>query len=255
MVKYVTSNKTYYKAATEFIKTTGTIFTEFDDEIATRQISIVNDKIYISSSLTDWNDAIGYLLYDGEKSELDLSDSTIIDQETFESFWRKGLKTNGAELSYQTGNAAEPLKEATIIAHVANNLGKWGKGFVLALSKAYPSAEKEYKKWFKENVPVNFSLGRTQFVEADSGKRIYVANMVAQDGIRTSIHDKKTYLDYNALADCLDELKDFALKERLTIQMPRIGAGLGGGDWERIEALLLEHIAYYKISCTILSLE
>jgi len=257
MVKYAINNKQYYKAETEFARTTGTILTEFDDEIATRQISIAGDKILISSSLTDWDEEIGYLLYDGKKSELDLTDSTLIDNNIFESFWKKGLESSKDKpaLSYQTGNAAFPLKDATVIAHVVNNKGKWGKGFVLALSEMYPAAEKEYKNWASGRTEQAFLLGEVQFVSVAPGSRIFVANMLAQDGIRKSANDKTTYLSYEALDRCLTALKEFSLRERLSIQMPRIGAGLGGGDWEKIKSLLEENISYYKIECTILSLD
>ncbi|CDL35455.1 hypothetical protein AB6G67_09550 [Enterobacter hormaechei] len=36
----------------------------------------------------------------------------------------------------------EPLKKSTVIAHIVNNKGKWGKGFVLSLSNKYPAAKK-----------------------------------------------------------------------------------------------------------------
>jgi hypothetical protein len=45
----------------------------------------------------------------------------------------------------------EPLKKSTVIAHIVNNKGKWGKGFVLSLSNKYPAAKKHYLSSFKEN--------------------------------------------------------------------------------------------------------
>src|ERR1041384_1781951 len=103
MEKFVVkTNKEYFKAITEFANSQGSILTEFDGEIATRQISIVAEKIFVSSCIQDWNEEIGYLLYDGNKSELDLSESIIISEEEFEAQWQLGLlqDTKRPELNY-----------------------------------------------------------------------------------------------------------------------------------------------------------
>ncbi len=61
------------------------------------------------------------------------------------------------------GDATSPNMEGIkIIAHICNDIGGWGKGFVLALSKRWQQPEKEYRKWFKEGK--NFHLGVVQFV-------------------------------------------------------------------------------------------
>ena len=54
-------------------------------------------------------------------------------------------------INYVTGDATEPIIRPCIIAHICNTEGKWGKGFVLALSKKYPLAEEGYREWFKRS--------------------------------------------------------------------------------------------------------
>lgn len=83
--------KTYYLADTEFTSGEGTVYTEFLGEIAIRQVSIINGVSYSSSSVQDWNENVGYLLYDGKKSELDLTHSECITKEQFESVWNKDI--------------------------------------------------------------------------------------------------------------------------------------------------------------------
>ena len=62
------------------------------------------------------------------------------------------------------GDATSPNMEGIkIIAHICNDIGGWGKGFVLALSKRWQQPEKEYRKWFKEGL--KFHLGGVQFVQ------------------------------------------------------------------------------------------
>lgn len=44
------------------------------------------------------------------------------------------------------GDAPSPqAKGSKIIAHVCNDLGGWGKGFVLAISKRWPEPERAYR--------------------------------------------------------------------------------------------------------------
>jgi O-acetyl-ADP-ribose deacetylase (regulator of RNase III) len=46
------------------------------------------------------------------------------------------------EISYLQGDATSPqAKGNKIIAHICNDLGRWGKGFVLAISKRWPEPE------------------------------------------------------------------------------------------------------------------
>lgn len=45
----------------------------------------------------------------------------------------------GAGIEYVRGDATTPLgKGPKVIAHVRNDLGGWGKGFVLAISRRWP---------------------------------------------------------------------------------------------------------------------
>jgi hypothetical protein len=75
-----------------------------------------------------------------------------------------------------------------IIAHVCNDVGAWGKGFVMALSARWSAPEEAYRAWYagredagrEEN---DFALGRIQLVRVEPD--LWVANMVGQHGIRT----------------------------------------------------------------------
>lgn len=71
-------------------------------------------------------------------------------------------------ISYVVGDATEPLGAGPfVIAHVCNDLGRWGAGFVLALSKRWKQPEAEYRRWFRgaaADLP-SFALGEVQFVQ------------------------------------------------------------------------------------------
>lgn len=245
----------YYKCNNvDFAKGNGQLFTEFENGIATRQINIINNDMYISSSLNDWNENIGFLLYDGYIDSLDLSDSEPITRVEFESKWKKArlVDVNKSQISYLKGDASLPLEENTLIIHVVNQLGLWGKGFVLSLSKQFPSAKKEYLKWSKDKE--TFSLGEVQFVCVEQQKPIFIANMLAQKGVRKNYKNSTIYIDYDALRLCLKKVARFSLINRLSIQMPKIGSGLAGGDWREIEEIINEELIYHKIKCSVFEL-
>nr|WP_106781367.1 macro domain-containing protein [Lysinibacillus timonensis] len=245
----------YYKCDNvDFAKGNGQLFTEFEDGIATRQINIINNDMYISSSLNDWNENIGFLLYDGHIDSLDLSDSVPITRLEFESKWKEGIlfHDNKSQINYLKGDASLPLEENTLIIHVVNILGLWGKGFVLSLSKQFPYAKKEYIKWSKDKE--TFRLGEVQFVSVGQQKPIFIANMLAQNGVRKNYKDTTTYIDYDALRLCLKKVARFSLINRLSIQMPKIGSGLAGGDWKEIEKIINEELIYNKIKCSVFEL-
>lgn len=118
------------------------------------------------------------------------------------------------------------------IAHVCNNIGAWGAGFVLAISNRWSAPEKHYLNL----KPIERKLNNTHFIQVEPD--ITVVNMIAQNGFKTTTNP--TPLDYKSLAVCLETLYNNALIEKATVHMPKIGSGLGGGDWDRIENLIKE---------------
>jgi len=53
-----------------------------------------------------------------------------------------------AVIAYVVGDATRPEGQGPrVIVHVCNDIGGWGRGFVLALSRAYPEAERRYRAW------------------------------------------------------------------------------------------------------------
>ena len=49
-------------------------------------------------------------------------------------------------IKYVIGDATRPIGEGTkLIIHISNDLGGWGRGFVLALSRRWDAPEKVYR--------------------------------------------------------------------------------------------------------------
>src|SRR5271169_3566037 len=83
-------------------------------------------------------------------------------------------------IRYIEGDATEPAGAGMkIVVHICNDIGKWGKGFVLAVSRRWKEPERVYREAFKESPPP--ALGDVQFVRVSDG--ITVANVIGQHGI------------------------------------------------------------------------
>ena len=139
-------------------------------------------------------------------------------------------------MNYINGDATKPIGDGDkIIVHICNNLGKWGAGFVLAISKKWSEPRQEYLKLIK------YKLGHVQIVQVSDD--IYVANMICQNGINGKNKIFKNRVDYDALERCIRKVYKFAKQNNMSIHMPLIGAGLAGGDWNKIENIIEKHIS------------
>ncbi len=151
-------------------------------------------------------------------------------------------------IQYVKGDATSPQARGTkIVAHVCNDRGKWGKGFVLAVSARWPEAERAYRRWHREPAGNDFGLGAVQFVPV--GRHVWVANMVGQHGVARG--SGAPPIRYEVVARCLEALADRAAELGASVHMPRIGCGLAGGKWERIEPLILEALCGRAIPVTV----
>lgn len=151
-------------------------------------------------------------------------------------------------------NIEQSFKEKRIIVHICNNIGVWGAGFVLALSRRYnePGFDPEdaYLQWSQikdKNSP--FKLGEVQFVKVAPG--ICVANCVAQHDVGRGEPDGKggfiPPIRYEYLDTCL---KKIAIKNKdwqASIHMPRIGCGLAGGNWAMVEPIITKNLSNFPV--------
>ncbi|MGW5634114.1 macro domain-containing protein [Streptomyces sp. NPDC003832] len=152
------------------------------------------------------------------------------------------------EINYVRGDATVPsVKGVKVIAHVCNDIGGWGKGFVLAVSRRWPEPEKAYRAWHRDRAANDFALGAVQFVQVE--RYVWVANMIGQRGIRTG--SKGVPVRYEAIDAALAKVAAKATELDASVHMPRIGCGLAGGKWPRVEPLITERLLTRNIPVTI----
>ncbi|RFU41431.1 Appr-1-p processing protein [Actinomadura logoneensis] len=155
-------------------------------------------------------------------------------------------------IRYVRGDATSPqAKGVKVIAHVCNDLGGWGKGFVLAVSRRWDQPERAYREWHRNRAKNDFGLGAVQFVQVE--QYVHVANMVAQRGTKRG--SKGVPIRYDALGRCLDGVGARALELEASVHMPRIGCGLAGGRWSEVEPLIERHLVERGVPVTVYDID
>lgn len=137
-------------------------------------------------------------------------------------------------IHYLIGDATEPITDKyRIVCHVVNDEGRWGRGFVVAVSQKWPKAETSYKA----HSPM--PLGTTDLVYIDSNT--IIASMCAQHSVyKADINELP--LRYDALELCLQQIAKIFSGSTWSIHMPRIGCGLARGKWDKVEAIINESL-------------
>lgn len=149
------------------------------------------------------------------------------------------------DINYIKGDATAPVGDGKkIICHICNDVGGWGAGFVMALSKKWESPEKQYRRLGKKSL----ILGNVQFVVADND--IVVANMIAQRDIKPNDMGVPP-VRYAAIDVCFQKVARMAKSMNASIVMPRIGCGLAGGQWDYIEPIIKHRLSEHDIEVTV----
>lgn len=152
---------------------------------------------------------------------------------------------------YVNGDATAPVADGNkIIAHICNDIGGWGRGFVVAVSRRWPEPEREYRRWYRERTDGEFALGATRLVQVEPD--VWVANMIGQHGLRRGASGPP--IRYEAVEQCLSTLAERAVGFEASVHMPRIGCGLAGGSWDEIEPIILRTLGSRNVPTTVYDL-
>ena len=120
---------------------------------------------------------------------------------------------------------------AEAIAHGCNCQGIMGAGIALEFKKRYPEMHQEYFRRCRFAKPREFNVGDA-FLWKEDGKP-FVFNLGTQENCW---NQKATYEGIEA---ALTEMRRLADEEGIaSIALPRIGAGLGGLSWNKVQAVI-----------------
>lgn len=140
------------------------------------------------------------------------------------------------KIKYIKGDATSPKGNGMkVIAHICNDQGKWGAGFVMALSKKWDAPESLYRSLSLNEL----ELGSVKYAVVYDN--IIVANMIAQHGTKPD-ESGQSPIRYNALETALLKVSEFCENKDCTLHMPKIGSGLAGGDWSVIEKIIEDNV-------------
>jgi O-acetyl-ADP-ribose deacetylase (regulator of RNase III) len=129
-------------------------------------------------------------------------------------------------ISYKNGNVLTTTQP--VIAHGVNCRGAFGAGVAGAIAAKYPRVRQEYLKWFKQG---KWELGEIQVVQLP--ERTFV-NMATQD----TYAGPGVHINYDALSLCLNQVFSWCDATESGLAMPRVGAGLARGDWDKIKRII-----------------
>jgi len=131
-----------------------------------------------------------------------------------------------------------------IIGHQVNCQGVMGKGLALQI-KRLGGVYEEYQNFCKSEDNKANLLGKCQIVKSTEGR--YVANLFGQCNYN-KIGENIRRTDYHKLEESLYNLKDYAVKNKLSVALPyKIGCELAGGDWNIVKDIILKVFNDYPV--------
>lgn len=160
----------------------------------------------------------------------------------------EGTEYHAPEIKEVDGDALQPRGTGPrLIVHVIpDTKTKWGgNGFASQLRRRHEHVWEQFKveTLDRNRAPI---LGEVFFgTLADD---VSVAHMCAQRGIGVS---SQTRLRYAALAECLSQVRELALRLGASVHMPRVGTGHGGARWEVVRELIAEELVDKGVPTTV----
>lgn len=155
-----------------------------------------------------------------------------------------------AFISYVQGDATQPIGPGyKFIAHCCNDVGAWGAGFVLALSRRWHQPEASYIDWANMLRGQRMPLGEAQFVPVNTST--CVVNIIGQRGCGYA--DGVPPVRYDALALGFKQIREKAdrMRTAVSVHMPRLGCGLAGGEWAKVEFLIDRELCEHGLPVTV----
>ena len=139
----------------------------------------------------------------------------------------------GNPIEYRRGDLFNDYDKSlkTILVHGCNAQGAMGSGVARIFREMYPAAHDKYVNDIRSGLKLG---GLSIYQQSD---QLYLVSAITQDFYG---RDSKRYVSYDAVNDVF--LKVYGMASYYGYQQivfPKIGAGLGGGDWEILEKCII----------------
>lgn len=128
-----------------------------------------------------------------------------------------------------------------VIAHGCNCQGVMGSGVAAAIRARYPKVYEVYRAAYTET---HRRYGKTNYlplgdiIPVQVSDKLTVVNLLTQDFFG---RNNMRYVSYDAIERAFVSLAHFCIeKGHDTVNIPLIGAGLGGGNWRIISTIIEE---------------
>lgn len=139
-------------------------------------------------------------------------------------------------IKYIHGDAVKALQEGqiTVLVHGVNCHGVMGSGIAKQVKETFPECFHRYEHFVWDRKVNGFPVQVGELVNWQRNGRMIV-NLFSQSNYG---YDGERYCSYDGIEMGLRNLKNNFLNEGDIVAMPKIGAGLGGGDWKIIESII-----------------
>lgn len=134
--------------------------------------------------------------------------------------------------------------ETGIIAHGVNCCGVMGSGVAKQIRAKYPAVFDRYQEFVKQ-LGIS-ALGNINGLSVSPTLRVFNCYTQINYGSLPVISRYGCHLDYAALENSLWLLAQFTVQYNHEVYIPKIGCGLAGGDWKRVEEILKKIEKYHS---------
>lgn len=127
-----------------------------------------------------------------------------------------------------------------VIIHGCNAQGVMGSGFAKEVKTRFPAVYEAYILAAQDGL----KLG--QIIPVQVGPHKYIVNAITQEFYG---NDGRRYVDYDAVKKCFEETDAFMYSLPISpreLHFPKVGCGLGGGDWEIISKIIDNAVTHGK---------
>lgn len=157
----------------------------------------------------------------------------------------------GGNFQYRVGNliTAAENREVDVIAHGCNCQNTMKSGIAPEIAKAFPAA------WRSDQNTIKGDKSKLGTFSLASENNVLIYNLYSQYTY-TGRRQGKMDLDYWALKAALERMANSLLAKcralkvapaELRVGLPKIGAGLAGGDWGIISRMIQERLSYFDV--------